>query len=202
MQPNDQNTQNAQNAQNPRTTQTTQSAQDLNAELRAMYELDQASEMKAHHEDIAERLAWRRLTARHGDRLREILLEHGWPEDPAASEAAWLLAQHADHQIDVQRLALRLMEDAVTKTAKASHTTKATGGTPDVEGVRRLAFLRDRLAVNEGREQTYGTQIGGVTEDGAPIPWPVADPDGMDARRAEAGIAPFDAYTKAHAPRD
>ncbi|MFG3252927.1 DUF6624 domain-containing protein [Streptomyces sp. NPDC048172] len=166
-----------------------QTPTDITTELRAMFDLDQASESKAHHEDIAERLAWRRLTTLHGDRLREILEAHGWPSDPAASEAAWVLAQHADHQIDVQRLALGLLEAAV----------EAGGAGPD--GPRHLAFLRDRLAVNEGREQTYGTQIGGITDEGAPVPWPVADPAGMDARRAEVGIPPFDAYVKAHAPQ-
>jgi hypothetical protein len=54
----------------------------------------------------------------------------------------------------------------------------------------QLAMLRDRILVNEGRPQLYGTQIAGVT-DGAPVPWPVADPDGMEARRAAVGLAPF-----------
>ncbi|MFB4195966.1 hypothetical protein [Streptomyces carpaticus] len=36
--------------------------------------------------------------------------------------------------------------------------------------------------------------------DGAPVPWPVEDPAGLDARRAAAGIEPFAAYTARHAP--
>lgn len=42
-------------------------------------------------------------------------------------------------------------------------------------GVRDLAFLRDRVLVDEQRGQIYGTQIAGV-QDGVPIPWPCESP--------------------------
>lgn len=102
----------------------------------------------ANSENPAEQLAWRRLTAQHGDRLHQIMDEYGWPtaelvgED--AARGAWLIAQHADRQLDVQRRALRLMEQAVAAGSAAP---------------RELAFLRDRTLVNEGRKQIYGTQI-------------------------------------------
>ena len=60
-----------------------------------------------------------------------------------------------------------------------------------------LAMLRDRILVNEGRPQIYGTQIAGVA-DGEPVPWPVADPEGMDERRAEVGLAPFAVHVARH----
>jgi hypothetical protein len=139
--------------------------------------------------DFGTQLAWRRLTARHGDRLNEIMDEYGWPTvtlvGAEASQLAWKLAQHADRQLDVQRRALRLLERAV-----------ADGEA----GARDLAFLRDRVLVNEGREQIYGTQIAGVV-DGAPVPWPCADPARMDERRAAVGIPPFDEYVRAAAAR-
>lgn len=47
--------------------------------------------------------------------------------------------------------------------------------------------------MNEGREQLYGTQIGDV-QDGAAVPWPVEDRDGLDTRRAEVGLEPFEDY--------
>jgi hypothetical protein len=160
----------------------------LAAELTAMAEADHRAAPGAHSDDFAEQLAWRRLTARHGDRLAEIMDAHGWPtasrvgED--AARAAWLIAQHADRQLDVQRRALRLLEAAV-----------AAGEAQP----RDLAFLRDRVYVNEGREQVYGTQIAGV-RDGAPVPWPCAEPDRVDALRAEVGIEPFATYTARFAP--
>lgn len=161
----------------------------LAEELTRMAEADHEASAKALSEDFGEQLAWRRLTARHGDRLKEIMDAHGWPTAELvgadASRAAWLIAQHADRQLDVQRQALALMERAVAE-GEASGT--------------QLAFLRDRTYVNEGREQRYGTQIAGVREDGTPVPWPCEEPERLDARRAEAGIEPFAAYTARHAP--
>jgi hypothetical protein len=157
----------------------------LAEELTAMAAADheQAAAGAAHSDDPAEQLAWRRLTARHGDRLNEIMDEAGWPTADLvgadAARAAWILAQHADRQLDVQRRALRLLEEAV-----------AAGRA----GARELAFLRDRTLVNEGREQVYGTQVAGVREDGSPIPWPCAEPGRVDELRAEVGIEPFAEY--------
>lgn len=151
-------------------------------ELTAMAAADQESSVHANSDDPAEQLAWRRLTARHGDRLGEIMDECGWPTTETVGEeaarAAWLIAQHADRQLDVQRRALKLMQEAVS----------AGSATP-----RELAFLRDRTLVNEGRKQIYGTQIAGV-KDGAPVPWPCEEPERMDELRAEVGIEPFDTY--------
>ncbi|MFJ3296027.1 DUF6624 domain-containing protein [Streptomyces bacillaris] len=154
----------------------------LAEELTAMAAADQQSSAHANSADPAEQLAWRRITARHGDRLGQIMAEYGWPTadrvGEEAARAAWLIAQHADRQLDVQRRALQLMQQAVS------------AGTA---GLRELAFLRDRTRVNEGREQTYGTQIAGV-KDGAPVPWPCEEPERMDELRAEVGIEPFDEY--------
>ncbi|MFJ8695664.1 DUF6624 domain-containing protein [Streptomyces roseolilacinus] len=154
----------------------------LAAELASMAEADHRAAVHANSDDPAEQLAWRRLTARHGDRLNEIMDEFGWPTaelvGEEAARAAWLVAQHADRQLDVQRRALRLLEQAVAEGSA---------------GPRELAFLRDRTLVNEGREQVYGTQIAGM-RDGAPVPWPCEDPEHLDERRAEVGIDPFDAY--------
>ncbi|MFG3013936.1 DUF6624 domain-containing protein [Streptomyces cinerochromogenes] len=154
----------------------------LAEELKAMAVADHRSSVHANSDDPAEQLAWRRLTARHGDRLREIMEEYGWPTadmvGEEAARAAWLIAQHADRQLDVQRRALQLMEQAVSAGSA---------------GPRELAFLRDRTLVNEGCKQIYGTQIAGV-KDGAPIPWPCEEPHRMDELRAEVGIEPFDEY--------
>ncbi|MBA9006662.1 MULTISPECIES: DUF6624 domain-containing protein [Thermomonospora] len=160
----------------------------LAQELVAMAEADHAAVRKGLSDDFAEQLEWRRLTAEHGDRLMRIMDEHGWPVadevGAEAARAAWLIAQHADRQLEVQRRALRLMERAVAEGRA---------------GVRELAFLRDRVRVNEGRPQLYGTQIAGV-RDGAPVPWPCEDPERMDARRAEVGILPFAEHVARHAP--
>jgi hypothetical protein len=161
----------------------------LAAELLAMAEADHGAAAHANADDPAEQLRWRRITAEHGDRLNEIMDEVGWPTadlvGEEAARAAWLIAQHADRQLDVQRRALRLLEAAVG-AGRAS--------------ARELAFLRDRTLVNEGREQIYGTQIAGVRGDGSPVPWPCAEPERVDELRAGVGIEPFDAYVARFRP--
>ncbi|MGW7003078.1 DUF6624 domain-containing protein [Streptomyces sp. NPDC054933] len=154
----------------------------LAAELMSMAAADHQTSPRANSEDPAAQLAWRRLTARHGDRLDEIMDEYGWPTTELvgaeAARGAWLIAQHADRQLDVQRRAVRLMRQAVA----------AGSASP-----RELAFLRDRVLVNEGREQIYGTQIAGM-KDGSPVPWPCEDPERMNELRAQVGIEPFAEY--------
>jgi hypothetical protein len=160
----------------------------LAAELIAMTNADKQAQGGAFGEDYDAQLAYRRITVRNGDRLTEIMTEYGWPGrslvGDEAARRAWLIAQHADRQLDVQRRALMLMERAVVAgEADPAH----------------LAFLRDRVLINEGRRQVYGTQIAGVHE-GVPIPWPSEDqdPDRIDALRAQVGIAPFSAHVAKH----
>lgn len=90
----------------------------LAAELTEMAAADHRSSIRANSDDPAEQLAWRRLTAQHGDRLAAIMDEYGWPTAEVVGEeaarAAWLVAQHADRQLDVQRRALELMGQAVS----------------------------------------------------------------------------------------
>lgn len=151
-----------------------------------MAEADRRTSPGANSEDPTEQLAWRRLTAQHGDRLARIMAEHGWPTvalvGEEAATSAWLIAQHADRQLDVQRRALRLMEQM------------EQGEQRDATPARQLAFLRDRVLVNEGRKQVYGTQIAGVGKDGAPVPWPCEEPERVDELRAGVGIEPFGEY--------
>ena len=153
---------------------------ELAAELIAMAAADlEATPYGLDSASPAHQLAWRRLTAEHGDRLATLMARHGWPTaglvGDDASRCAWKIAMHADRQLDVQRRALTLLGEAVA----------AGDGSP-----RDLAMLRDRVLVNEGHPQIYGTQIAAV-EDGRPVPWPVADPERMEELRAGVGLAPF-----------
>jgi hypothetical protein len=137
-------------------------------------------------EDMADKLAWREVTVRHADRLAAMMAEVGWPaEDTVGAEAAraaWLVAQHADHQIDIQRRAFALMSAAVNEGRASRY---------------QLAFLEDRLLVNSGQPQVYGTQIA-TLRDGEPVPWPCEDTTRLDERRVEVGMAPFAEYVETH----
>ena len=123
-----------------------------------------------------------RLRAAHTDRLREIVAEVGWPGrmlvGEEAAEHALLIAQHADHQLDSQREFL----DALVRAVDA-------GDAP----ARHAAFLTDRVSVNEGRPQTYGTQVAAM-EDGEAVPWPIEKPERVDERRMRIGLPPLSEY--------
>lgn len=115
------------------------------------------------------------------ERLAEIVDEHGWPTRSLVGEdgasAAWLIAQHSDHDVAFQQEALELMRDAVTE------------GEADAT---ELAYLEDRVALNSGRAQVYGTQVGCV--DGRPEVAELEDPEGVDRRRSEVGLPPLEVY--------
>ena len=116
------------------------------------------------------------------ERLKEIIAEHGWPTidfvGRDAASAAWLIAQHADFDVAFQERALELMREALADD--------------QVDPVD-VAYLKDRVAVNRGRPQTYGTQI--LCMDGRPGPaTPIEDAENVDARRNEVGLDPLEDY--------
>lgn len=115
------------------------------------------------------------------ERLREIIDEYGWPTVTQVgvdgATAAWAIAQHSDHDVEFQEQALELM------------TAAAAAGEADPS---QLAFLVDRVAVNQGRRQTYGSQMGCV--DGKAVPAPIDDEDNVDQRRADVGLDPLADY--------
>lgn len=115
-------------------------------------------------------------------RLKEIVAEFGWPKSDLVGEdgasAAWLIAQHSDLDVAFQQEALALMKEAL-----------AAGQADPTE----VAYLEDRVAVNTGQPQSYGTQI--RCRNGRPRPaTPIVDRAGVDERRAEVGLGPLEDY--------
>jgi hypothetical protein len=55
-----------------------------------------------------------------------------------------------------------------------------------------LACLEDRVRVNAGLPQLYGTQF--TVTGGEPGPHPIEDPQRLDERRAAAELEPFADY--------
>jgi hypothetical protein len=137
-----------------------------------------------HRMSVEERMRWSRCDVANSDRLREIMEEYGWPGESLVGvdgvRDAWLLAQHADHDLSTQRRALELLSHAVAD-GEAS--------------VRHEAYLIDRVRINEGREQLYGTQMAGFS-DRLGVPWPIEDAGNLDRRRASVGLEPFAEYAK------
>jgi hypothetical protein len=115
-------------------------------------------------------------------RLKEIIDEHGWPTwdlvGVDGATAAWAIAQHSDQDVAFQKGALTLLEAAA-----------ADGNSSPGE----VAYLTDRVAVNSGEPQVYGTQLRGCV-DGKPAPAPMIDEDQVDERRAEVGLGTLEEY--------
>jgi hypothetical protein len=117
------------------------------------------------------------------DRLWDILDDYEcWPgralvgDDGA--EAAWLVAQRAIDDVGLQRRCLELLDGAVDLG--------------DADPVHR-AFLEDRVRMNDGRAQRYGSQFV-AGDDAELVVWHLDDPVQVDARRARLGLPPLAAH--------
>ena len=118
----------------------------------------------------------RALHEANADRLAQVIADYGWPGPDIAGEdgsaAAWLVLQHA-----------------IARPALMRRVRDLLRGSPAVPAAR-WAMLDDRIAVFEGREQTWGTQFD-WDDAGEMNPLPIADPDGVDERRAAVGLPPL-----------
>lgn len=108
--------------------------------------------------------------------LEQVVDRYGWPDADLVGQdgahAAWFLAQHADGRPDLQRRCLALLERAV-------EAGKADRGD--------LALLTDRLRVNAGEPQLFGTHWRYSGNDWQPLT-PVTRPDTVDERRLAMGL--------------
>jgi hypothetical protein len=129
---------------------------------------------------------WKRVSEidhKHVARLKNIIKEYGWPGINLAGEkgadAAWLLVQHADFDVEFQKRCLILLTEAV-KNREASAID--------------LAYLTDRVLTNEGKKQVYGTQTHWDDSSKKYVPKPIDDERHVDERREQAGLGPLSVY--------
>lgn len=158
----------------------------LQAELLRRMALDQAARDQVQGYSTDPRLAeWatvRQVDANNTTWLADLIATIGWPllsrvGDEAAT-AAWLIAQHADDAPELQLIFHQQMTAATTLGESSP---------------RLLAYLEDRIRINAGRPQLYGTQF--VSDDAGELrPQPVDDPDALDERRNAVGLEPFEDY--------
>lgn len=123
------------------------------------------------------------------DALKSIIAERGWPTDDLYSDhaeaASFMIALHADYDLDFQLHCHRLLLELATRRKMAPGY---------------LAFLTDRILCNKGLRQRFGTQIREAAN-GCFVPKPMEmedDIDALDALRREAGLEEtlFDYYQR------
>jgi len=80
--------------------------------------------------------------------LREIIIKNGWPGISLVGEkgdnAAWLIVQHSDNDVPFQEYCLKYL----IKAASENETNTSN-----------VAYLTDRILINNGYKQKYGTQF-------------------------------------------
>jgi hypothetical protein len=112
------------------------------------------------------------LIRRNHELIRKIVSERGWPGRSLVGDdgagAAWLVVQHMDMDVEFQQRCLALMQEAF-RIGEVSP--------------RNLAYLTDRVLANEGKQQMYGSQGGGV--------FSAEDEARVDANRAAIGLEPW-----------
>ena len=158
---------------------------DQNARREVMAHLRAQPEAELPRE-VAARVA--AVDARNLARLKAIVAAHGWPDarrfGESAAQAAWLIAEHADSDPKFQAEVLALMKP-LFEDGQVSR--------------EHYALLTDRILVAEGKPQLYGTQyrtetVGGIVHFGPSTP--IAEPEGLDERRAEMGMTPHAEYVE------
>jgi len=114
-------------------------------------------------------------------RLLELLDKYGWPTTSEVTEyaaaGAALIINHTTHELRAKYFP---MLEAAFKKGEAQPL--------------RYAKMKDRLLVEEGKSQLYGTQV--KFENLVRKPYPISDPEYVDQRRADIGLGPLQPYLK------
>ncbi len=114
-------------------------------------------------------------------KLLELLELYGWPTATSVTEyaaaGAALIINHTTYEIRSQYFPM--LEEAFKKGEAQP---------------LRYAKIRDRLLVEEGKKQLYGTQW--KIENSKRVPHPINQPEYVDNRRSEIGLGPLNIYLK------
>ncbi len=114
--------------------------------------------------------------------IKKIIAQQGFPGisqvGEPASQAAFLLAQHADDDVEFQKTVLKQIEKLlVTKDVTPSN----------------YAYLYDRIMVKEQGKQYYGTQFRRVKDKEL---FPIVDAANVNERRRALGMDTVEEYVK------
>lgn len=122
----------------------------------------------------------KRIDSKNALRVQQIIDLYGWLGSDElgeeANETLFLCIQHADDLI-IQTKYLPILK-------KAMEEGNADGW--------QYAFLTDRIKMNRGEKQVYGTQT--LRMNGKQFPVPIENPDKVDTLRKEIGLEPMKEY--------
>ena len=142
------------------------------------------AEQWAMRADSVSRADLDRLLRSNTEWLKAVLARIGWFDisryGPEASQAAWLIVQHSDYEPAWQQ---QVLDSLAPRVARGDMQRNW------------YAYLVDRIAVNAGRAQIYGTQ-GHCAGAGNLVLAETIDPKSLDDRRAAMGLEPLDGYRR------
>jgi len=151
----------------------------LTFELLKAYGRDQSVRlylMKIRHDSVARKDA-RKIDSTNLVFIKQLINKYGFPAISGvgenASEAAFILCQHADRDVKFQKSVLEMMKKLNINDVNKEH----------------LAYLTDRVMVAEKGRQLYGTQF----REGNTL-YPIVDSANVDKRRAEMGMGTVAQY--------
>jgi hypothetical protein len=115
--------------------------------------------------------------------LDKIFMQYGYPGydlvGKQGSNNYWLMVQHCDKHPDFQLKILNAMKPKVEKS--------------NADG-KNYAYLLDRVNLNTGKKQIYGTQVTYNTRICQAYPKPLADSLTVNQRRKEVGLESIEEY--------
>ena len=116
-------------------------------------------------------------------RLIPIIDKYGFPGYDLVGEKGsnnfWLMVQHCDKDVPFQRRVLKAMQAELPKR----------NADP-----KNFAYLTDRVLINTGHKQLYGTQLTYNTDSCQAIPKPLQDSVNVDKRRVALGLETIESY--------
>jgi hypothetical protein len=166
---------------------------ELAAEINCYYEIDQkvqndivaAYQAGTGKEKMDELFKLQALTFKtHIPILKAMIRKHGFPTFELVGEAAsknfFVMIQHADADPEFQRFCL--------KKARPFVKLKQISGL-------NFAYLTDRVSLNSGKPQIYGTQLE-YDRAGNASSKSLKDPKNVNRRRTAVGLEPLEEYLK------
>jgi len=121
--------------------------------------------------------------------VKAIFRKYGYPSyalvGKVGSSCFWTIVQHCDDDVNFQQNVLVAMDKEVRRH-------NASG--------ENYAYLKDRVLVNQGHKQLYGTQLKLNPKTHLYEALPMENPANVDTRRKAVGLSPLSDYLKQNNP--